>query len=243
MYRLLHRVFGFAVQLGQRLDNPLDRVPVPRYSPARRKPWSPEEASRFPGAARSHPLGPLFWLLATSGLRISEALALTWADVDLVRGTVTVRRTVHRVRGQWVYSPPKTRAGARTVSLPREVTEHLRRARLAAVQKALAGGVGFSDEKLVFSRDGTTPLHRRHVLRIMRSLCTRAGVPHVGLHSLRHLHASSLLACGVSLPEVSARLGHANTHVTAQVYAHVLSRDDRRLAELAAEALGLTRPL
>lgn len=242
VYRLLHRLFGFAVQLGHRLDNPLDRVPVPRYSPARRKLWSPEEAGRFLEVAREHPLGPLFLLLATAGLRISEALSLTWADVDLARGTVTVRRTVHRVRGAWVYSPPKTRSGQRTVSLPREVTEHLRRTRLAAVQQALRSGSGFSDENLVFSRDGVTPLHRRHVLRVMRSVCRRAGVPHVGLHALRHLHASSLLARGVSLPEVSARLGHAKTHITAQVYAHVLNRDDRRLAELAAEALGLAQP-
>jgi len=58
----------------------------------------------------------------------------------------------------------------------------------------------------------------------------KAGIKDASLHSLRHSHASNLLSMGVSLPAVSARLGHANTNITATVYAHALPADDQNAA-------------
>ncbi len=238
VYRLLHRVLGYAVQLGYLADNPLDRVTPPRYRPARRQPWTPEEASRFLRAASSHPLGPLFLLLATTGLRISEALALRWCDLDLASGTVTVERSMHRVRGEWVTTPPKTQAGARKVAIPRAVVATLRALRRTAVQEALRGGGGFSEEDLVFSRDGKRPLHHRRVLDAMHSIARRAAVTPASPHQLRHLHASALLSQGAGLAEVARRLGHASPAVTVAVYSHAL-RPDRDLAERGAAFLRL----
>ncbi|MDR5709651.1 MAG: site-specific integrase [Armatimonadota bacterium] len=237
VYRLLHRVMRYAVQLGYLASNPLDRIPPPRYRPPRKQPWSPDEASQFLQAARSHPLGPLFWLLATTGLRTSEALALRWSDLDLASGVLRVERSVHRVRGQWVYTPPKTQAGQRSVALPQQVVAALRALRRAAVEEALRRGAGFSDEALVFSEDGQ-PLHHRRVLRAMQTVARRAGVRPSSPHQLRHLHASALLSQGAGLAEVARRLGHASPAVTAAVYSHAL-RDDRELAERSAKALGL----
>ncbi|MDR7400471.1 MAG: site-specific integrase, partial [Armatimonadota bacterium] len=233
--RLLHRTMRYAVQLGYLADNPLDRMTPPRYRPPRRQPWTPEEASRFLEAARSHPLGPLFLLLATTGLRVSEALALRWSDVDLTAGTVSVERSVHRVRGQWVYTPPKTQAGQRSVALPQQAVAALRALRRAAVEEALRRGAGFSEEALVFHQDGQ-PLHHRRVLRAMQGIARRAGVRPSSPHQLRHLHASALLSQGAGLAEVARRLGHASPAVTASVYSHAL-RSDRELADLAGRVL------
>jgi integrase len=58
------------------------------------------------------------------------------------------------------------------------------------------------------------------------------------LHTLRHTHASPLLSMGVSLPAVSKRLGHANTNVTAQVYAHALERDEFEAADAWERSMG-----
>jgi integrase len=64
-------------------------------------------------------------------------------------------------------------------------------------------------------------------------LARKVGLPAgVGLHSLRHTHASELLSKGAPLPTVAKRLGHANPNVTATIYAHALEAD-----ELAAEKL------
>jgi hypothetical protein len=70
---------------------------------------------------------------------------------------------------------------------------------------------------------------------IMRSLGLPKGV---SLHTLRHTHASHLLSMGVSLPAISKRLGHANTNVTAQVYAHALERDEFEAADAWERSMG-----
>ena len=236
-YRLLHRVLGYAVQLGYLADNPMDRIAPPRYQPHRKQPWTPEEASRFLQAASSHPLGPLFLLLATTGLRVSEALALRWCALDLAAGLLRVERSVHRVRRAWVFTPPKTRAGQRTVALPQQVVAALRALRRAAVEEALRTGSGFSEEALVFNQDGQ-PLQHRKVWEAMRLIARQVGVRPSSPHQLRHLHASALLSQGVGLAEVARRLGHASPAVTAAVYGHAL-REDRELAETGARFLGL----
>lgn len=81
------------------------------------------------------------------------------------------------------------------------------------------------------------PLRQSTVQRAMRETCRRLGLPQMTPHGLRHLHASLLLAEGLPLPAVSQRLGHANTQVTASVYAHALKGADRRAAEALSSLL------
>jgi integrase len=59
----------------------------------------------------------------------------------------------------------------------------------------------------------------------------KAGIENASLHTLRHTHASNLLSKGVPLPAVSARLGHADTNITARIYSHALPDDDQRAAD------------
>jgi integrase len=242
VYRLLHRVLAFAVRCGYLSSNPAASIEPPRYRPARRAVWTQEQLAAFLRAAEGYRLRPLFLLLATTGLRLSEALALTWAQVDLKTGTVRVERGVHRVRGAWVFTEPKTRAGSRIVSLPPSVLEVLKRARRQAMEEGLRSGRGFSEDQLIFTGRSGQPLHQRQVLEALRKLAARAGLPYPGgLHALRHLHASLLLAGGAPLPEVARRLGHSTPAVTASVYSHAL-REDRHLAEAVERTLQEVRP-
>jgi integrase len=198
--------------------------------------WTEAELRAFLRAAESHPLGPLFLLLAGTGLRWSEAAGLAWKDLDMEAGLVRVERSLHRVRGQWVTTPPKTASGARTISLPPQVVQALRQHRLRALETALREGRPWSEEGLVFCTEDGAPLHHRRVLEAFRKVCRRAGVPEVGLHALRHQHASLLIAQGVPLPDVAQRLGHTTPAVTASIYAHALA-EDRRAAEVLENLL------
>ena len=235
-YRLAHRVLGFAARCGYLADNPADRVDPPRYQARRRAVWTEAELRAFLRAAEGHPLGPLFLLLAGTGLRWSEATALTWQSLDLEAGLVRVERSLHRVRGEWVTTPPKTAAGARTVALPAQVAEVLRKHRRKALEAALACGQGWSEDRLVFCRPDGQPLHHRRVLEAFRRLCWRAGVENIGLHGLRHLHASALLEAGLGAPQVARRMGHAGPGVTLTVYGHPVG-EDRRAAEVLQRLL------
>jgi integrase len=228
-YQLLSRVLRQAVRLGLVGSNPLEGVERPRYRAERARPWTPEQVAAFLQQARGHPMEALFWVLATGGLRVSEATALRWADFDFQAGTVRVERAVHRVGGAWVFCPPKTRAGHRVVHLPTQALEVLKRARVLAIQQALASGRPWQEEDLAFQATGGGPLHRRAVQRAMRTLARKAGLPLEGArpHALRHAVASFLLEAGLGAPQVARRMGHTGPGVTLAIYGHPVTEDSR----------------
>ena len=176
--------------------------------------WTLEQTQQFLGAcasSRSH-YAPLFVFLCGTGLRVSEALGLRWGDVTT--DAISIRRALVANAGRNPsIQAPKSGAGNRTVTLT---------APAAAALTRLQRG---PDEAAVFLTSiGTLPGHH-NLLRALKAVCVHAGVPPVGLHQLRHVHASMLLAHGVDLASVSRRLGHSNVAITASVYTHAVHQD------------------
>jgi integrase len=96
------------------------------------------------------------------GLRQSEALALPWADVDLEQGTLTVRRGVHRIRGQGlVYEEPRADRSRRTAALPAPLVEALRAHRAAQVEERLAAGAEWANLNLIFAQPNGKAIERK----------------------------------------------------------------------------------
>lgn len=155
----------------------------------------------------------LFELLAATGLRVSEALALRWRDLQLdgERPVVRVRRA--HVRG--VYGPPKSKHGRRDVPLPFGLVRALRARQTASEWH--------NPDDLVFpSLAGTamSDANLRH--RTLAPAAQEAGAPWAGFHAFRHYCASALLADGRNIVQVSRWLGHHSPSFTLEVYAHLL---------------------
>jgi integrase len=231
VHRLLHRAFRIAVLWGWLSVNPADRVLPPTYTSPRRPVWTTEELRLFLNATGNHRLQPMWVVLATTGIRIGEALALTWDNVNLISGMVTITRTLHRLRGRWVTTEPKTRAGQRPIALPYDAVIALRHQRRQQDEWRLVAGPVWHDGDLVFTTSTGRPLDGATIGRALRSACSRSGVPPMTHHGFRHCHASMLLSEGVPLPTVSARLGHGSPAVTTRVYAHAMQGDDKRAAQ------------
>jgi integrase len=217
-----------AVRLGELPDNPVRRVPKPRHTPAERAVWSREETVRFVRVAAESRLryAPLVLLLLGGGLRLSEALAVTWDDLDLRAGTVRITKALVWAGARAHAGPPKSRSGERQLTLPSWALAALER-----LPRPVQGGP-------LFRTAGGNPPGETALRWTMRRLCERAGVPTVRLHDLRHQHASLLLAEGLSVTETAARLGHASPSVTLTVYAHHVRRTG---GDRAAQALELER--
>lgn len=227
VYRRLSQALDLAVRWSWIAANPCDRVDTPRYRPERKALWTPEELRLFLTGTEGHWLHPLWTVAVCSGCRLGELLALTWADVDLKAGTLTITKSAQRVDGERVVTTPKTRAGTRTISLPRDAVDALRRQATWRLQQGKGG-------ELVFTSRAGRPLAHSAVEWSMARECTRLGLPHLTPHGLRHLSASLLLSQGLPIPDVSRRLGHANPAITMSVYAHALGASDTA----AADALG-----
>lgn len=238
VYRALGMACKLAVQWGWLPVNPCDRVGPPRYRPERKEVWTPQELRTFLQETERHWLHPLWAFLVASGCRLGEALGLTWADVDLEAGTVAVRRNLQWVDGGWYLQEPKTKAGTRTLTLPPEGTQALKRQRAQQAEWRLRAGARWANEwGLAFTQRDGSPLHQATVTCALRQECQRLGLPHLTPHGLRHLHVSLLLDAGLPLPQVARQVGHANTQVTASIYAHALEREDSGAAQAISKVM------
>jgi integrase len=171
----------------------------------------------------------LIRLQASTGLRISEALALRWQDVELDGSQPRVKVRRGYVKGQ--YSPPKSRHGRRDVPIDHVLVVELRRKRTASDWPR--------DEDLVFCADDGRPLHDRNLAtRMLKPLAQEIGAPWMGWHTLRHTCASMLFAAGRNAVQVQRWLGHHSPGFTLATYVHLLDEDLGRPLDLDAEAAG-----
>ena len=227
VFRVLHRALVVARQWGLVATNPLDAVEPPRASRPPITVWSQDEATRFLATLDGSTWeSPLFVTLLATGCRLGEALAARWEDVDRATGALEIRRNVVTIRGQYVEGEPKTHAGTRVVQLPTFAIDVLKAWRTVQLEQRLAQGAAWADTGRIVTRpDGSTPPHYI-ATRAFRTHQSAATASKMRIHDLRHLHASLLLASGLPLPAVSARLGHASAAVTASIYSHALRGSD-----------------
>lgn len=206
-----------------------------------------EELASFLAAAKGERLEDAFILALNTGLRPGEWLGLCWDAVDLATGKLTVRRALHEEKGKLFLGDAKTKAGRRTISLPKEAVQALRRQSKHQLEEKLAsGGTWANTMNLVFTdTEGKslrrTNLQRRDLHRILK----RAGLEDVTLHTFRHTHASLLIAAGVDIKTISRRLGHENINITLQTYGHLMPGQDERAADTMDSVLAAvlaTRP-
>lgn len=213
--------------------------PVVRREPV--QPLTLDEARSLLDAASTDRLRVLWLTMLSLGLRRGEALALRWSDLDLDAGTVTIRRSLQRLRGdrdartgrrrgQLVELAPKTDRSAATLAMPDALVAALRDHRKAQAAERLAA-VAWVEPDLVFTTSVGTPLEPRNVNRAWEALCGRAGVRQLRLHDLRHSAASFMLSAGVDLKTIQTTLRHTRLSTTADVYAHVLDDVKRHAAE------------
>lgn len=154
----------------------------------------------------------LFELLAATGLRISEAVALRWGDLRL-DGDACARVRRAYVRG--AYGPPKSRHGYRDVPLGFDLVRALRERR--------AGSEWPGDKDLVFSSLAGTVMDQGNLHhRTLKPAAEEAGVSWAAFHAFRHYCASALIADGRNIVQVSRWLGHHSPSFTLDVYAHLM---------------------
>jgi integrase len=160
-------------------------------------------------------------LAAGAGLRQGEVLGVTVDRVDFLRRELTIDRQLVTVTGREPHlGPPKTTASARTIPLPKVVTdelaEHLSR---------------WPTHGLLFTTEADSPWRRNQFSEVWRAACQRTEWPTANFHDLRHHHASVLIGAGCSVKVVQAQLGHANASETLDTYAHLWPEDDERVRQ------------
>ncbi len=178
-------------------------------------------------------------LIAATGLRRGEALALRWSDVDLDAGMLVVRGTLGRVGGKLVITEPKTDRSRRTVPISPALVTQLRAHRADQEAERLAARNQWQDHGLVFASEFGTPVDPRNILRTVQIAAHKAGMSDIGVHTLRHSAAVAWLESGVHIKAVADLLGHSSVAITGDIYGHTSDDTARAAVEGLASRLGL----
>jgi integrase len=182
---------------------------------------------------------PVYLRLAlATGARRGELCGLRWKDVRFGDGAIRIRRSLVEVNGAVIEKDTKTHQ-VRTVAVDSGTIEVLKEYRDERSVLCVDAGGALSEDAFVFSHypDGRIPWRPNYVTLAFCRLRDELGLKAFRLHDLRHLCASLLLGQGVDVKTVSARLGHAQTSTTLDIYAHLMSQADEAAAGMLGEIL------
>lgn len=169
---------------------------------------------------------PFVSLLARTGMRLGEAVALQWGDLDFAGRFIEVRHTL----GYGKLTTPKSGKGRR-VDMSRQLTETLKAMLLERKKETLKHGWGAVPEWVFISEEGT-PLDACNFRnRIWYKLLTKTGLHHIRIHDLRHTFASLLIQQGESLAYVKEQLGHGSIQITVDTYGHLVPGGNRQAVD------------
>src|SRR4051794_10536997 len=232
-HRILSRALTVAVQRGHVPRNVAALVDPPAQRPRDLATALSLDEARAVLDAAAHVRNSARWTVALAlGLRQSEALALQWKDIDLLNNTLTVRRSIHRVRGGGlIYEEPKTKRSQRTLALPMPLVAELHRHKAAQLGERMLAGSEWHDEDLVFAQPNGRPIDKKTDYDDWTRLLQKAGVRHVRLHDGRHTAATLLLSENVHPRVVMELLGHSQMRTTMDIYSHVMPALAREAAD------------
>jgi integrase len=217
-YTLTRRLLQVAFDWEIIPSNPALKVKRPATHPKEREMWTIEETNVFISYCRQSEgmWADLFLFAVLSGLRLSEILGLEWGDVDWSKNSIKVNRSLVELKGSvFIEQSPKSRSSIRTVALPPDAMDTLK-----------ARYTGAQHTGPVFRRDTGKPPRRHSLAEQLRRFCSKAGVPYISLHGLRHQHVSLLAHAGVPVKVAQQRVGHSNPMLTLGIYTHVLGDAD-----------------
>ncbi len=240
--QLVHNVLSGAMKHALRLEL-IARNPVALVSP----PTAPKTEAYSPkveqvralltlAEEREHPLWVCIHLIAYTGMRRGEALALEWKHVDLEKLQIVVSQSLIATKSGVLLETPKTENSRRVVDLDLRTVEILRTHR--SKQRELAATLGIEAPEKLFPRaDQVSWTHPNNARYAVKTLGKKAGCPEITLRSLRHFHTTVTLQAGQSPVVVSKRIGHSSPKITMEVYAHALPGWQQDAAEAFAAAM------
>lgn len=162
-------------------------------------------------------------LVAKTGMRFSETLAITPADFDFARQTLSISKTWD-YKGDGGFLPTKNKSSVRKIQIDWQIV-----VKFSELVKKLP------EDKPIFV--GEEKVYNSTVNDVLTRHCKACGISEISVHGLRHTHASLLLFAGVSIASVARRLGHASMTTTQKTYLHIIQELENKDVDLVMRTL------
>ena len=162
-------------------------------------------------------------LVAKTGMRFSEALAITPGDFDFARQTLSISKTWD-YKGEGGFLPTKNKSSVRKIQIDWQIV-----VKFSELIK------GLPEDQPIFG--GESKIYNSTVNDALTRHCRECGISEISIHGLRHTHASLLLFAGVSIASVARRLGHASMTTTQKTYLHIIQELENKDVDLVMRTL------
>ena len=162
-------------------------------------------------------------LVAKTGMRFSEALAITPDDFDFSRQMLSISKTWD-YKGEGGFLPTKNKSSVRKIQIDWQIV-----VKFSELIK------GLPEDQPIFV--GESKIYNSTVNDVLTRHCKACGISEISIHGLRHTHASLLLFAGVSIASVARRLGHASMTTTQKTYLHIIQELENKDVDLVMRTL------
>lgn len=191
--------------------------------------WTVNEFEQFIGFVDREVYKNLFIAIYYTGMRLGEALSLTWNDFYDGQFFINESLTRKTDKGTYEIKAPKSLSSIRHITLGDTLSKYFEKYKTK--EKKIPG---FSEDWFIFGR--LKPLSQSQIYRVMDKAIAESHVKSIRIHALRHSHASNLIANNVNIVAVSKRLGHSSIDMTLRVYTHLLKKNEDELVNSLEES-------
>ena len=243
--RFIHyasKVFKYGIDMELLTSNPMEKVIKPKLKERPQQYqefYDKDELNKFLSCAKkcNFRYFVYFRLLAYTGMRKGESLALKWSDIDFETNTISITRNVTTGLNNRPYiSNGKTANSVRRIPVDSETMNYLKEWRYCQQKDMLKKGFNFLDaDNYIFPtiNNGITSLLKPR--QCNKSICDKFGLRRIKIHGFRHTHASLCYSAGLNAKEIQKRLGHADSKTTMNVYTHVMKNDEKKAVKKFAD--------
>lgn len=229
--RYVNNVLDYGVNLELLASNPMRKIVRPKVKRQVKKKfddyYNKEELETFLNdckASKSTKIFTFFRVLAYSGMRKEEILALTWEDIDFNKNTISINKALKMgLKNRLYVDTTKTADSVRVLNMDSQTMNYLREWKKVQLKELFQIGINALNNKaqLVFSNSNNSYIHPSKPREWNMSICKKYNLRFIKIHGFRHTHASLLFRAGVTPKEVQKRLGHKKIETTLDIYTHV----------------------
>lgn len=243
---ITQQVFDYAIKMNIITDNPMRKVKLPKRKETINevnKFYNTDELKHFFDCVKDYgnmKYLAFFRLLAFTGMRKGEALALNWSDIDFNKKQVHITKGVVLDENEIpIISTTKTKKSVRTVSVDAETITILKKWKLEQAKELMSIGINSLNKyQLLFTYDANKLYRPSYSNCWLEQIIKKYNLKKITMHGFRHSHCSLLFEMGTPIQVVQDRLGHTNIKTTMDIYTHVTEKQRDDIAENFAKYIG-----
>lgn len=183
----------------------------------------------------------IFSLLAYSGMRAGELLALKWNDINFNESTINITKTLYNPKNrekEFELLTPKTSGSVRKIKIDEDILSLLKKHKKEQTEWKMMTRDEYVDQNFIITRmSGYPETIKKIAIRMKRLLKLIKIERNLTPHSFRHTHTSLLIEAGVGIKEIQQRLGHTDIETTMNIYAHMTKEMEEKASHKFSELM------